>query len=150
MDKPKRIVFLCNPFFVIHLSKQPLRPVAGVFLFLYLCPILFPKKITDMAHYLNDISRTFSEYLLIPGLTTKECIPNQISLKTPLVNSKRTKLQHFLSTSRLYRPSCNPYRIIKWLFPLHATVAFRLSSDHSPLNRKPIWCVRLKNTKQDS
>ena len=41
-----------------------------------------------MAHYLNDISRTFSEYLLIPGLTTKECIPNQISLKTPLVKFK--------------------------------------------------------------
>jgi len=38
-----------------------------------------------MAQYLNDISRTFSEYLLIPGLTTKECVPNQISLKTPLV-----------------------------------------------------------------
>lgn len=41
-----------------------------------------------MAHYLNDISRTFSEYLLIPGLTTKECIPNQISLKAPLVRFK--------------------------------------------------------------
>jgi IMP dehydrogenase len=46
------------------------------------------QKETDMAHYLNDISRTFSEYLLIPGLTTKECIPNQISLKTPLVKFK--------------------------------------------------------------
>lgn len=38
-----------------------------------------------MAHYLNDISRTFSEYLLIPGLTTKACVPDQISLQTPLV-----------------------------------------------------------------
>ena len=28
-----------------------------------------------MAIYLNDVSRTFGEYLLIPGLTTKECIP---------------------------------------------------------------------------
>ena len=27
-----------------------------------------------MAIYLNDVSRTFGEYLLIPGLTTKECI----------------------------------------------------------------------------
>lgn len=26
-----------------------------------------------MAIYLNDVSRTFGEYLLIPGLTTKEC-----------------------------------------------------------------------------
>lgn len=38
-----------------------------------------------MAIYLNDVSRTFGEYLLIPGLTTKECIPTNVSLKTPLV-----------------------------------------------------------------
>ena len=41
-----------------------------------------------MAQYLNDISRTFSEYLLIPGLTTKECTPANVSLKTPLVRFK--------------------------------------------------------------
>ncbi len=38
-----------------------------------------------MAIYLNDVSRTFGEYLLIPGLTTKECIPTNVSLKAPLV-----------------------------------------------------------------
>ena len=38
-----------------------------------------------MANYLNDVSRTFGEYLLIPGLTTKNCVPTNISLKTPLV-----------------------------------------------------------------
>ncbi|MDD4515563.1 IMP dehydrogenase [Massilibacteroides sp.] len=38
-----------------------------------------------MAIYLDDVSRTFGEYLLIPGLTTKECIPTNVSLKTPLV-----------------------------------------------------------------
>ena len=38
-----------------------------------------------MAVYLNDVSRTFGEYLLIPGLTTKECTPQNVSLKTPLV-----------------------------------------------------------------
>lgn len=37
-----------------------------------------------MAQYLNETSRTFSEYLLIPGLTTAECVPNNVSLKTPL------------------------------------------------------------------
>ena len=31
-----------------------------------------------MAIYLNDVSRTFGEYLLIPGLTTKECIPANV------------------------------------------------------------------------
>lgn len=42
-----------------------------------------------MAHYLNDISRTFSEYLLIPGLTTHKCTPANITLKAPLVKFKK-------------------------------------------------------------
>jgi IMP dehydrogenase len=41
-----------------------------------------------MAIYLNDVSRTFGEYLLIPGLTTKLCVPSNISLRTPLVKHK--------------------------------------------------------------
>ena len=38
-----------------------------------------------MATYLNDVSRTFGEYLFIPGLTTKQCTSANVSLKTPLV-----------------------------------------------------------------
>ncbi|MDR1203667.1 MAG: IMP dehydrogenase [Tannerellaceae bacterium] len=41
-----------------------------------------------MAVHLNDVSRTFGEYLLIPGLTTKLCVPSNISLRTPLVKHK--------------------------------------------------------------
>ena len=42
-----------------------------------------------MAKYLNETSRTFSEFLLIPGLTTKDCIPSNVSLKTPLTKFKK-------------------------------------------------------------
>ncbi|MDR0835100.1 MAG: IMP dehydrogenase [Tannerella sp.] len=42
-----------------------------------------------MAVYLNDVSRTFGEYLLIPGLTTKKCVPANVSLQTPLVKFKK-------------------------------------------------------------
>ncbi len=42
-----------------------------------------------MPHYYSEPSRTFSEFLLIPNLTTKECIPGNISLKTPLTKFKR-------------------------------------------------------------
>lgn len=42
-----------------------------------------------MAIYLNDVSRTFGEYLLIPGLTTKQCVPSNVLLKTPLVKFNR-------------------------------------------------------------
>ncbi len=42
-----------------------------------------------MCKVLPDISRTFSEFLLLPNLTTKECIPENVSLKTPLVKFKK-------------------------------------------------------------
>ena len=42
-----------------------------------------------MAIYLDDVSRTFGEYLLIPGLTTKQCISSNVSLKTPLVKHRQ-------------------------------------------------------------
>ncbi len=42
-----------------------------------------------MAKFINDVSRTFGEYLLIPGLTTKECVPSNVSLKTPIVKFKK-------------------------------------------------------------
>jgi len=35
------------------------------------------------------VSRTFEEYLFIPGETTKDCIPSKVLLKTPLVKYKR-------------------------------------------------------------
>ena len=41
-----------------------------------------------MAKFINEPSHTFNEYLLIPGLTTKQCVPNNVSLKTPLVKHK--------------------------------------------------------------
>lgn len=42
-----------------------------------------------MAIYFNEPSRTFSEYLLIPGYTDEDCIPANVSLKTPLVKFKK-------------------------------------------------------------
>ena len=42
-----------------------------------------------MATYITEPSRTFGEYLLIPGCTTTECIPSNVCLKTPLVKFRR-------------------------------------------------------------
>lgn len=42
-----------------------------------------------MAFYCQEPSRTFSEYLLIPGYTSRECIPANVSLKTPLVKYRK-------------------------------------------------------------
>ena len=42
-----------------------------------------------MAHFITEPSRTFSEYLLIPGYTSEECIPANVSLRTPLVKYRK-------------------------------------------------------------
>ena len=42
-----------------------------------------------MAKFINEPSHTFGEYLLIPGYSSKECIPYNVSLKTPLVKFKK-------------------------------------------------------------
>lgn len=44
-----------------------------------------------MAVYVNEVSRTFGEYLLIPGLTTRECMPHNVNLQTPLVRFNQGK-----------------------------------------------------------
>ena len=42
-----------------------------------------------MAYYIEEPSRTFSEYLLIPGYTSENCIPANVNLQTPLVKFGR-------------------------------------------------------------
>ena len=42
-----------------------------------------------MAFYYSEPSHTFSEYLLVPGYTSEECIPANVSLKTPLVKYRK-------------------------------------------------------------
>ena len=42
-----------------------------------------------MAKILEDISRPFNEFLLLPNLTDERCIPNNVSLRTPLVKYKK-------------------------------------------------------------
>ncbi len=42
-----------------------------------------------MAKIINEVSRTFNEYLIIPGLTTKEHTPDNVNLQTPLVKFKK-------------------------------------------------------------
>lgn len=42
-----------------------------------------------MAQIIDEISRTFNEYLLVPGLTKKIHTPDQVSLKTPITKFKK-------------------------------------------------------------
>ena len=42
-----------------------------------------------MAYYFDEPSRTFNEYLLVPGYSSAKCIPQDVSLKTPLVKYRQ-------------------------------------------------------------
>ena len=42
-----------------------------------------------MATIINEPSHTFNEYLLIPGYSSSQCIPANVSLKTPLVKYRK-------------------------------------------------------------
>lgn len=42
-----------------------------------------------MAKFINEPCHTFNEYLLIPGYSSSDCIPANVTLKTPLVKFKK-------------------------------------------------------------
>ena len=42
-----------------------------------------------MALYFDEPSRTFSEYLLVPGYSSAECMPSNVCLKTPLIKYRK-------------------------------------------------------------
>ncbi len=96
-----------------------------------------------MAIYLNDVSRTFGEYLLIPGLTTKECIPANVSLKTPLVKFKSGEKSAielnipFVSAIMQVR-----FPALNWQSSWLATEDFPSSSARNRSRAKRIWFAK--------
>ena len=50
-----------------------------------------------MAYYYNEPCHTFSEYLLIPGYTGPDCVPQNVSLKTALTRYRKGKEQPAIS-----------------------------------------------------
>ena len=50
-----------------------------------------------MAKIFNEPSHTFNEYLLIPGYSSEDCIPANVSLKTPVVKYRKGEEEPALS-----------------------------------------------------
>ncbi len=42
-----------------------------------------------MAYIYKEVSHTFGEYLLVPGYSSAECVPDAVSLRTPVVKFKK-------------------------------------------------------------
>ena len=51
--------------------------------------IQWKRRHKEMAYYFDEPSRTFNEYLLVPGFSSKECRVENVSLKTPVVKFKK-------------------------------------------------------------
>ena len=66
-----------------------------------------------MAFYFEEPSRTFNEYLLVPGYSSAECRAENVSLKTPLVKFKKGE-EPALS---LNVPLCKLYLMTIWQLP---------------------------------
>ena len=47
------------------------------------------KEVFELAFYYSEPSHTFSEYLLVPGYSSADCIPANVSLKTPVVKYRK-------------------------------------------------------------
>lgn len=60
-----------------------------------------------MAFVYPEPSRTFGEYLLIPNLTTKECVPSNVDLAAPLVRYKGEAADAAASPVRVNVPVCS-------------------------------------------
>lgn len=50
-----------------------------------------------MAYLYDELSRTFSEFLLVPNLTDAHCIPENVSLRTPLARYRKGQEESRLS-----------------------------------------------------
>jgi len=50
-----------------------------------------------MAYYYPTPSHTFSEYLLVPGYTAEDCVPDRVSLRTPLTKYRKGKEEPAIS-----------------------------------------------------
>ena len=92
-----------------------------------------------MAYYYPEPSHTFSEYLLVPGYTSEDCIPDNVSLKTPLVRYRKGQEECPISlnipmVSAIMQSVSNDTRWQK-------RAAFRSSSAPSPSRARPRWCA---------
>ena len=52
-----------------------------------------------MAHFYKEPSRTFNEYLLVPGYTSKEMTVDNVSLRTPIVKYRKGEEEPALSAN---------------------------------------------------
>ena len=91
-----------------------------------------------MAYYYPEPSHTFSEYLLVPGYTSPECVPDNVSLRTPLVKFRKGEEECPISIS-IPMVSASPCPMSPGAWPCHWWGGFPARSSPSPPTRRPPW-----------
>ena len=60
-----------------------------------------------MAHIFDEPSRTFNEYLLVPGYSSTECRVENVSLRTPVVKFRKGEEESPIQNEHPYGISHN-------------------------------------------
>ena len=93
-----------------------------------------------MAFYYPEPSHTFSEYLLVPGFTSEECIPDNVSLKTPLVKYRKGEEDCPISLN-IPMVSAIMQAVSNDTLAVALAKEGGLSMALSPLKTRPRWCA---------
>ena len=103
-----------------------------------------------MAHFFPEASRTFSEYLLLPNLTTKGCIPENVILRTPLVKFKvgqQASLEVNIPFASAIMQAVSDHN---WQLPWRDRAGSPLFMGPKVLKNRQRWSKQLKATKRVS
>lgn len=102
----------------------------------------------NMAFYFDEPSHTFSEYLLIPGYTSEECIPANVSLRTPLVKFKKGEKSAIEMSIPLVSAIMQSFQTTLWLllWPKKAAMTFIYSALQS-IEDEAAMVARVKSYK---
>ena len=92
-----------------------------------------------MAFIFSEPSRTFSEYLLVPGYSSAECIPAKVNLKTPLVKFRKGEESAINLNIPLTSAIMRQFPARKWLLLWRVKAVFLLSTAPSPLRMRRQW-----------
>lgn len=95
-----------------------------------------------MALLKEEISRTFNEYLLIPGLTTKDCVPEKIDLRTPLVRYSKGQSSEIQLNIPFVSAIMQAVSDSNMAIALAKNGGLSFISARNPLKNRPRWCAK--------
>ena len=102
-----------------------------------------------MAIYMNEPSRTFGEYLLIPGYSSTQAIPANVSLKTPLVKFEKGSAPALTLNIPMTSAIMQSVSDDNMAVALRRKADYHLYTDHRALKARRRWWRGLKITGRD-